>query len=147
MYLLNQSKNKNALKYLWLFGNKLCPYDNKASVIHELCSAIMSTKESLKAKNMNPNHFVTRKKERKDLCQMLHIHVNEGRASVTWSGKGFKFWSRTCIGVVKLYKVRELNKLKGFECSRVTVKYESPNRYYLLIPVIVNKKKRMKRKM
>jgi transposase len=36
-----------------------------------------------------------------------------------------------------------LNKLIGFECkNRVTIKYESPNSYYLLISVIVSKKKR-----
>ncbi len=83
-----------------------------------------------------------RKRERKDLCQRVHTDVNEEGASVTWSHEGLKFWSRTCVGVMVSYKLKELNKLKGFECkSRVTIKYESPNRYYLLIPVIVNKKK------
>jgi 16S rRNA C1402 (ribose-2'-O) methylase RsmI len=47
------------------------------------------------------------------------------------------------LGAVKPYKGRELNKLKRFEwMSRVTIKYESPNRYYSLIPVIVYKKKK-----
>ncbi len=62
MYLLNQSKNKNALKYPRLFDNNLCPYDAKVSAVHELYFAIQSTNESLKAKNMNPNHFVLRKR-------------------------------------------------------------------------------------
>jgi hypothetical protein len=41
------------------------------------------------------------------------------------------------------YKVRKLTKSKGFESkSRVTIKYESPNRYYLLIPFTFSKNKR-----
>jgi hypothetical protein len=96
---------------------------------------------------MNPNHYVMRKRERKDLCQRTHIDTDKGRASVTWSEEEFKFWSRTGVGTVKPYKVRELNKLKGFECkSRFTMKYESTYHYYLLIPVIVNKKKRSNEK-
>ncbi len=143
LYLLNKSKNKNASDYPRLFDNKLCPYNAKVSAVHELCCAIATTKESLKAKNLNPNKFVMKKRERKDLCQRVHIDVIGGRPSITWTNEGFKFWSRTGVGIVKLYKQRELERLNGNECrSRVTIKYESPNRYYLLILITIIKKER-----
>jgi transposase len=62
---------------------------------------------------------------------------------VTWSEEVLKSSSKTGIGIVKPYKLRELNKLKGFEYkSRITIKYESSDHYYLLIPDTVNNKKR-----
>jgi hypothetical protein len=99
------------------------------------------------SKDYESKSLCDEKRERKNLCQSVRTDVNGGRASVNWSEEGFKFWSRTGGDVVKPYKVKELNKLKGFGCkSRVTIKYESSNCYYLLIPVIVNKKKRSNEK-
>jgi IS605 OrfB family transposase len=142
-HLLNKYKNDDACAYPWLFDNNLCPCDAKVSAIHDLCSAIATTKESLKAKNLNQNNFWMKKRERKDMCQRVHMHVNGGRPSVTWNKDGFKFWPRTGVGIVRPYKQRELNRLEQNECKfRVTIKYESPNRYFLLIPIVINKKKR-----
>ncbi len=143
MYLLNKEENKNASKYPWLFDKDLCPYDAKVSAVHELCSAIATTKESLKAKKKNPNKFEMKKRSKKDLHQSVHIDVNGGRPSVTWDKQGFKFWSRTGIGIVKPYRKRELKRLQGNGAlHKATIKYETPNRYYLLIPIVTKKKTR-----
>ena len=143
MYLLNQQKNTDAHKYPWLFDNGICPCDAKISAVHELCSAIAATKESIKARGMNPNNFTMKKRKKKDLCQRVHIDVNGGRPSIRWTKNGFSFWSSKGTGHVKPYHKRELNRLPGNEChSRATIKYESPGKYYLLIPILIDKKTR-----
>ncbi len=143
MYLLNNTKNTDAHTYPWLFDNNLCPCDAKVAAVHELCSAIATSKESLKAKKMNPNNFVMKKREKKDLCQRVHIDVNGGRPSIRWTNECFTFWSKTGVGIVKPYRKRELKRLPGKKCtSRVTIKYESTNRYYILIPILIDKKQR-----
>lgn len=143
MYILNKEKNEDAYNYPWLFNNDLCPYDAKVTAMHELCSAIATTKESLKTKKKNSNHFKMRKRSKKGLYQRVHIDVNGGKPSVTWNNEGFKFWSKTGIGIVKPYRKRELKRLQGNECNyKATIKHESPNRYYLLLPVVVKKKKK-----
>jgi hypothetical protein len=97
MYLLNKSKNKSVPEYPCLLDKRLCLCDANVSAVHELCSAIATTKESLKAKKLNPNKFVMKKREKKDLCQRVHIDVNGGRPCFTWTNEGFKFWSRTGV--------------------------------------------------
>jgi len=73
MYILNREKNEDAKHYPWFFDHKVYPYDLKKSSIHEFCSAIASTEESLKAKDKNPNHFLMEKKKKNGKTQCFHI--------------------------------------------------------------------------
>ncbi len=143
MYLLNDTKNVDAHKYSWLFDNGICSCDAKVSAAHELCSAIATTKESLKAKGMNPNNLAMKKREKRDSFQRVHIDVDGGNPSTKWTKTGFKFWPTKGTGLVKPYRKREVNRLPVNECdSKATIKFESSNRYYLLVPILIDKKPR-----
>jgi hypothetical protein len=96
---------------------------------------MVTTKKSMRANRRN------RFQMKKDHCQWFYIPIN-GKYSIQWNKDGFTFWKRKGTGLIKPYKKKELNKLlsQGFSAYRVTVKYEIPVRYYILI-TIVNKKR------
>jgi len=49
--ILSKDNNPRAENYPWLFDHTEVPRDAKDMAIHELCCAMASTKESLKARN------------------------------------------------------------------------------------------------
>jgi IS605 OrfB family transposase len=150
MFLLNEKKNTEGKKeYEWFFKKNLCPYDLKASSVFEVFASIASTKESLKAKGKNENQFEMKYRTRDDLNQRFHIDVNGGGPSITWNDKGFLFWKKSKIGIVRPWKKKkksfiELDKLKQYHPDKkvhykVTIKYESPGRYHIVIPIVKKK--------
>src|SRR5690606_17031561 len=90
--ILNKEKNPNAKNYPWLFDHKDVPRDAKDMAIHELCSSIASTKESLKAKRQKVE-FEIKYREKKDHCQRFKIPNNGGNPGVSWAVDGFRFWT------------------------------------------------------
>jgi putative transposase len=83
-----------------------------------------------------------KRRTKKDSCQRVLIPNNGGNPSVRWNKEGFVFWSTKGTGIVRPYKKKELQKLPSEACSHhtVTLKYERPGRYYILIPVVTKKK-------
>ncbi len=67
---------------------------------------------------------------------------------VKWNNEGFIFWSTKGTGILRPYKKNELQKLRSEACSRhtVTLKYEGPGKYYILIPVVTKKKESKREK-
>jgi hypothetical protein len=61
---------------------------------------------------------------------------------VKWNEEEFVFWTTKGTGLMKAYNKKELQKLPTTRCSHhnVTLKYERPGRYYMLIPLITKKK-------
>jgi putative transposase len=85
-----------------------------------------------------------KKRTKKDLYQRFYVLNNGGKSSIKWTDKGFTFWSTKGVGIVKPYNKKELKKLPSCgSCDyKVTIKYESPGRYYLLIPLVTKKKQK-----
>jgi IS605 OrfB family transposase len=158
-HILNNNENKSATgKYKKILGTKNCPYDPKTEVIHQLCSTITSTKESLKSKG-KPLRFEMKKRDQNRLRKSIDIPVNGGNPSLKWDDTGFYFWPSK-INRVKVKFKRELEKLNQYfldgvfnsrpkskqkgepskfqgQCHcTVTLKYESPGRYYMIVPIL-----------
>jgi IS605 OrfB family transposase len=141
-YLLNEEKNIKSSLYPFVYDHSLCPRDAKDMAVKELCDAIAATKESLIAKHKNPNRFEIKRRTKKDVCQRFQIPVNGGNPSIKWNKEGFAFWSSKGTGLVKPYNKKELLKLpsEGTAYRTVVLRYERLGRYYLLIPLVTEKK-------
>lgn len=146
---MNASKNDRSHLYPFVFDNGIYPRDSKDNVIRELCSAIATTKESLKAKGKNPNGFEMKKRTRKDNEQRVHISCNGKKPSIQWNEEGFTFWKTKGTGIVKLFKKKEFKKLSPEGCCHyeVILKYEKPGRYFLCIPELRKKKENKNERM
>ena len=135
--LLNKDKNPEADQYPWLFTDEISR-DAKDMAIHELCAAIASTKESLKAKKQKIV-FEMKNRTRKDPFQRFKIPNNGGNPGVRWDSSGFIFWPRKKIGTVLPHSIKDFEKVKllcGDEgCMKtVTLKYESPGNWFMIFP-------------
>jgi transposase len=177
-FILNEGKNKSThitklnpknkynkifQKFKPKYGNNrtcsVCPYDIKQEIIHQLCSSITSTKESLLAKN-KPLKFEMNKRDKNRLRKSVTIPLNAGNASVSWDDSNFYFL-KSMIDKVKVKKRREITKLnqnyidgkyirkpiqkedsdqpsKYIAEARCpfTLKYESPGKYYIIITIV-----------
>lgn len=143
--ILNKEKNPEADQYPWLFDHKEVPRDAKDMAVHELCASIASTKESLKANNKKVE-FEMKHRTKKDICQRFKIPNNGGNPAVSWTHSGFKFWSTKGIGTVKPLIKKDFVKVKslcgGKGCMKtVTLKYESPGRWFMIFPHVKKKEK------
>jgi transposase len=110
--------------------------------------------------------FKMKKLSSHDLSKSIQIDKNAGNCSVSWSFEndiGFKFWTRTNPERIQPYSRREYRKISAvfqmcnsnkskipsgsdIGCEfEACVKYESPGRYYLLLPydkrAIINARK------
>jgi transposase len=163
-YVLDRDLNTRGAKaFPKLFDSTFCPKDLRVSAVHECCSSwgstIESTRERLeRAKRKRQagyqggwtdaeleQRFALKKRSVHDRSQRFHIDTNGGLPSTRWTDTGFVFLKKHMkYEELRVFRRRELEKLTtlvGIQNThnRVTLKYERPGRWYLVVPVDVPK--------
>jgi putative transposase len=99
----------------WFYDDSLCPSRIREEAVHSFCSAVNSTRESLKVNN-KPHLFNMKHKSKKDKEQSIVIAPTSGknpsiRLCRNKSGNGFKFYVSTLKSVVPCNNKKQFNKI------------------------------------